>query len=314
MNDVAADPRAVHIPGARGRGGAAHGRAAPRPRPGDRHDGDVAVRAGAAVHRGGPQLPRRPLAAGRDRDRERAPVPGGPGGARGRRRRERVQERVPRHDEPRDPHADERDHRDERPAERDRARRGTTRVRDDDLAQRRRAPHDHQRHPRLLEDRGRADGARVRAVRRARVPGVGRRPDRPDRPAQGHRGHVRDRARDPRDRRGRREPAAPDPAEPAEQRGEVHRRGDRRPPVLVRSRDARSRHLRGRDPRHRDRDPAGPDRPTVPVVHAGRRLDEPPVRRDGPRPRDQPPARRADGRHGHGARAPASPARAARSA
>ena len=38
----------------------------------------------------------------------------------------------------------------------------------------------------------------------------------------------------------------------------------------------------------------------VPVVHAGRRVDQPPVRRDGPRARDQPPARRADGRHRDG--------------
>ncbi len=37
------------------------------------------------------------------------------------------------------------------------------------------------------------------------------------------------------------------------------------------------------DPRHRDRDPARSDRPVVPVVHAGRRVDQPPVRRDGPR-------------------------------
>ena len=38
----------------------------------------------------------------------------------------------------------------------------------------------------------------------------------------------------------------------------------------------------------------------VPVVHAGRCLDQPAVRRDRARARDQPPARRADGRHRDG--------------
>ena len=49
-------------------------------------------------------------------------------------------------------------------------------------------------------------------------------------------------------------------------------------------------------PRHRDRHPGVPDGPAVPVVQPGRRLDQPPVRRQRPRPRDQPPAGRADGR------------------
>ena len=247
-----------------------------------RHDGRLADRTGSRVHRRRPQLPRRPVAAGGDRDRERPAVRRGEGGAGGRGRRERVQERVPRDDEPRDPHADERDHRDERPARRDRARRRAARVRLDDLAQRRGAPRDHQRHPRLLQDRGGSDGARARAVRPARVRRGGRRPDRTDRAAQGSRARLRDRARDAGDRGRRREPAAPDPAEPAEQRREVHRRG----------RDRRQRRARSTspsadriavprvDPRHRDRDPARSDRPAVPVVHAGRRVDQPAVRRD----------------------------------
>ena len=51
---------------------------------------------------------------GGDRDSECPPVQGRPGSARRRRGRQRGQERVPRHDEPRDPHADERRHRHER--------------------------------------------------------------------------------------------------------------------------------------------------------------------------------------------------------
>ncbi len=89
---------------------------------------------------------------------------------------------------------------------------------------------DHQRHPRLLQDRGRTDGPRARPLRPPRMRRGGRGPDRTGRATQGSRGHVRDRARDAGDRGGRHEPPPPDPAEPAEQRGEVHRRGrDRRP-------------------------------------------------------------------------------------
>ena len=45
---------------------------------------------------------------------------------------------------------------------------GAARVRADDQRQRRRAADDHQRHPRLLEDRGAPPGARARRLRRAR--------------------------------------------------------------------------------------------------------------------------------------------------
>ena len=76
---------------------------------------------------------------------------------------------VPGGHEPRDPHADERDHRHERPAARHAARRGAARLRRDDPHLGRRAADDHQRHPGLLEDRGRPDGARGAAVRPARV-------------------------------------------------------------------------------------------------------------------------------------------------
>ena len=67
--------------------------------------------------------------------------------------------------EPRDPDADERRHRDERAAARHRARRRAARLRGDHPRRRRGAAHDHQRHPRLLEDRGRPDRPRGRPVR-----------------------------------------------------------------------------------------------------------------------------------------------------
>ena len=53
---------------------------------------------------------------------------------------------------------------------------------------------DHQRHPRLLEDRGRPDGPRGDPVRSARGRRVGGRADRPRRGREGARGRVRDRA------------------------------------------------------------------------------------------------------------------------
>ena len=74
---------------------------------------------------------------------------------RGGRRREPGEERVPRDDEPRDPDADERRHRDDRAAARHAARRRAARLRREHQHVGRGAAHDHQRHPRLLEDRGR---------------------------------------------------------------------------------------------------------------------------------------------------------------
>ena len=68
-------------------------------------------------------------------------------------------------------------------------------VRHDGLVERRGAAGDHQRHPGLLEDRGRQDGPGASPVRRPRVHRVGRRAGRPDRGEEGSRGRVLDRAR-----------------------------------------------------------------------------------------------------------------------
>ena len=48
--------------------------------------------------------------------------------------------------------------------------------------------------------------------------------------------------------------------------------------------------------RHRHRHPAGQAGADLPGIHAGRQLDDAPLRRDRPRPRDRAAARRADGR------------------
>ena len=50
-------------------------------------------------------------------------------------------------------------------------------------------------------------------------------------------------------------------------------------------------------PRHRDRDPAGPDGQAVRLVQPGRRVDDAPLRRHRPRTRYLDAPRRADGRH-----------------
>ena len=113
-----------------------------------------------------------------DRPGQCAAVRGRAGGSRGSRCGERREEHVPRRDEPRDPDADERCDRDERAAAAQRARRRAARLRLDDPHQQRGAADDHQRHPRLLQDRGGPDGARGGAVRPARMRRRRRRADR----------------------------------------------------------------------------------------------------------------------------------------
>ena len=199
---------------------------------------------------------------------------------------------LPGRDEPRDPDADERDHRDERAAARHAARRRAARLRRDDPDVRRRAADDHQRHPRLLEDRGRQGRARARAVRaRARASRARSTSSRPPAAAK----HL--------------ELAYAVDDEPAARRSSATRAGCARssstccptrssspstgeveltrlgPPPIA---DARARRdgalgVRDRRPRHRHRHPARPDGPPVPVVQPGRRLDLAALRRHRPR-------------------------------
>ena len=137
--------------------------------------------------------------SGGDRDPERAAVQADPGSPRCGRDRERSQERLPGHDEPRNPHADERSHRHERAAARHAAQRRAARLCGHHPRQRRHAADHHQRHPRLLQDRSRAHGHRGAALRPARLRGIGARPgERPrDREASGHRLPVRGRRAQP---------------------------------------------------------------------------------------------------------------------
>ena len=81
-------------------------------------------------------------------------------------RRPVAEDRVPRQHEPRDPHADERHHRHDRAAARHAAHGRAARVRATIAQLGRRAARHHQRHPRLLEDRGRqaASSSRSRST------------------------------------------------------------------------------------------------------------------------------------------------------
>ena len=144
-----------------------------------------------------------------------------------RRSRQRGQERLPGDDEPRDPHADERRHRHERRAARHAADRRSARGRNDDPRQRRGAADDHQRHPRLFEDRGRSHGHRGPPLRPARMCGIGARPDRrpcgrEERPAC-----LDGRCRCPCGDQRRLHAAATGLVEPVVERGEVHGEGQR---------------------------------------------------------------------------------------
>ena len=319
VNDTGADPRPSRSRAPRTCRRAADGRLAGRAGRRQRRAGGLATGRQRPVHPGGPRLPRRPVAAGGDRDRQRPPVRPTARGARGRRAGEPGEEHVPRGDEPRDPDADERDHRDERPARRHDPRRRAARLRRDDPDLRRRAADDHQRHPRLLEDRGRP--GRPRPSSRSTLPAHRRGRARPHRARPPRRrassSPTRSTTTLPVGARRRCRPAPPDRPEPAVERGQVHRarrgrRPRRWPAGSTPARTARRRWELSIDVRDTgigippERWPASSSRSA--------RLDASIARRYGGTGLGLAISRRlaeADGRHAHAPRAPASPARAA---
>ena len=156
-----------------------------------RHDGCLAHRPDATVHVDAISTS---WSGCRSRQRSPSTTPGCSAtarGARGRRGSQPGQELLPRRHEPRDPHADERDHRHERPAARHAAQRRAARLRRHHPVLRRRAADDHQRHPRLLEDRGRQGRPRGRAVQPGRLHRGRAGCDRPGRGGQGPRAGLR---------------------------------------------------------------------------------------------------------------------------
>ena len=131
--------------------------------------------------------------AGSDRDQQRQPlrpVGGSDPPRRGGKCGEGV---VPGDDESRDPYADECGDRDEWAVARHRAPTAAARVRRDHPIERRVTTRDHQRHPRLLEDRRGATGVGGAPVRPPGVRGVGVRPRDRTGSAQGARTRLPDR-------------------------------------------------------------------------------------------------------------------------
>ena len=181
--------------------------------------------------------------------------------------------------EPRDPHSDERGHRDDPPAPRHRPERRAARVRGPHRQLGARPPGDHQRHPRLLEDRGRPHRPGDRRLRPAASGPRGPRLLRGGRPGEGAGAAVPHPARRPHRSAGRSRSPAPGADQPRRQRGEVHREGRGGPAGDDRGcrRGHRERALRGPGHRHRHRPRAAAA--AVRVLRPGRRLDHPPLRR-----------------------------------
>ena len=120
----------------------------------------TALRLGGRAAAPGPGTDRR--SSGSNCDTEARSARSGRGG-------QQRQDRVPGQHEPRDPHADERHHRHDRAGARHRARRPSSASTCSMVTSVGRvAADDHQRHPRLLEDRGGQAGARADPVRAAR--------------------------------------------------------------------------------------------------------------------------------------------------
>ena len=213
-----------------------------------------------------------------------------------RRGREQGQERIPGAHVARNPHADERRARHDGAAARFEARPPPAPLRRDHPELRGRVARDHQRHPRLLEDRSRPAAPRGAGPRHPPGDRGGHRSVRATRAPERHRAAARHRSVPASLGQGRRAAHPPDPHEPGVERAQVHgqrpradpraRRESLRTPCLAGHRRDRHRH------RHPSRKPGGDLR----RVRAGRRLHHAPLRRHGTGARDQPSARDAHGR------------------
>ena len=160
------------------------------------------------------------------------------------------------------------------------------------------AADDHQRHPGLLQDRGRQARPRAHRLRPARrVEDVGRAAGAAGRTQKGLELIVAHALRTCRTRASATRAPAPDPAQPGRQRHQVHARAARSCWPCGRSigerRPRASCCFEVRDTGIGIADDSAAT--AVPAVHAGGRVDHAPLRRHGPGTVDRAQARRADG-------------------
>ena len=141
--------------------------------------------------------------------------------------REPGQERIPGQYEPRGPHAHERRHRHDRAAARHAAGFRPARICGDGPRERREPAEHHQRHPGLLEDRGRQAGFRERGLQPPRHGRKHAGHDGGTRPGEGHRAGNVHAARGAAAAGRRSRPVAADPHQSDRQRDQVHRTGAR---------------------------------------------------------------------------------------
>ena len=152
----------------------------------------------------------------------------GTGGGAGRRQAQgrgshRDEVHVPREHEPRNPHADERDHRPLASRPQDPAVAQAARLRRQGPQRRHVAAGDHQRHPRLLQDRGRQARHRNHRLQARRRHQLGDDADRAEGAREGTRVPGARRARHPGAPARRSAPPGPDSDQLRQQRREVHR-------------------------------------------------------------------------------------------
>ena len=155
---------------------------------------------------------------------------------------------------------------------------------------------DHQRHPRLLQDRGRQARSRNHRLHARRSHQLGHHPHCPEGAREGARVPGARRTGHPGAPAGRPAAARPDPDQLRQQRGQVHRAW--RNPAQHRTAGAHGRKgaaqvLRAR---HRHRHDARAGGEAVPAVHAGRHVHHPQARRHRPGPDHLPSPGRTDGR------------------
>ena len=202
---------------------------------------------------------------------------------------------VPRQDEPRDPHADERRSGDDGAVARNGAHERATQVRRDRAALGPESARHHQRSSGFLQDRGWKTRARER--RHGSAPDARRCRGSPcrARPCQGAGACLQHSRESGYPRQGRPPASGPGTDQSGGQRDQVYRARLGRDPRGRPRGDRAERHAALRGQRHRCRHQRSSAIPHLRGVCPGRRINDPQARRLRPRPRDQQAARRNDG-------------------